>query len=254
MRIQEQFTVITTLTVAEMKGRYRNTFAGLLWVMFNPLILFSVHALIFKHVLRIDLDRYYTFLLSGLLPWIYISNTLTQTVHSFITMREPLLSFQIHPVSIIISKSIDSFINFIFPFGFLFILLSQIESFTYIGILLVPIAMFFIFVTTTALAIFLATLQVFFRDTQYLTHFTLSILFYRTPIFYPRHLIPVNYQFLVDINPFYALINIFKVCLWDYSFSAFMASVTMTSIFTVIIIVISILFWKKTRNELYINI
>ena len=53
MYIKNQLTVIKTLTIAELKSRYRNTFAGLLWVMINPLILFSVHALIFKHILKL---------------------------------------------------------------------------------------------------------------------------------------------------------------------------------------------------------
>ena len=254
MRLQEQFTVISTLTLAEMKGRYRNTIAGLLWVMFNPLIMFSVQAIIFKHILKINLDRYYTFLLSGLLPWIFINSTLTQTVHSFITMREPLLSFQIHPVSIIISKSFDSFFNFIIPFTFLFIILLPQEDFSLTGILLLPIPLVMTFVATTALAIFLATLQVFFRDTQYITNFILSIMFFLTPIFYPRHLIPAEYQFLVDINPLYAFIYIFKVNLWSFSFSDWVNAVLHASYFLIGILIISTIFWKKTRNELYINI
>ena len=254
MYLKEQALVISTLTLAEMKGRYRNTFAGLLWVMFNPLIMFSVHALIFKHILQINVDRYYIFLLSGLLPWIYINNTLTQTVYSFITMREALLSFQIHPVSIIISKSIDNFFNFIMPFLFLFFALWSSESYDFIGLCLLPIAMIFLAVAVSAMAVFLATLQVFFRDTQYITNFILSIMFFLTPIFYPRKLIPADYQILIDLNPFYAFIKLFKVSLWNFSFTEWLDALGIASIFLTIILIISTLFWKKTRNELYINI
>ncbi|MFT6631443.1 MAG: ABC-type polysaccharide/polyol phosphate export permease [Bacteriovoracaceae bacterium] len=254
MRIKEQFTVISTLTLAEMKGRYRNTVAGVLWVMFNPLIMFGVHALIFKHILKINVDRYYIFLLSGLLPWIYINNTLTQTVHSFLTMRESLLSFQIHPVSVIVSKSIDNFTNFIFPFIFLFILLYDSENFSWHGILLLPFAMIILFLGVTYMALFLATLQVFFRDTQYITNFVLSVMFFLTPIFYPRHLIPDEYQIFVDANPFYAFINIFKVNLWDFSYAGAQDAFLYSLGFLGIIMFITTIFWTKTRNELYINI
>lgn len=254
MYIKDQFTVISTLTIAEMKGRYRNTVAGVLWVMFNPLILFFVHALIFKHILKINVNRYYIFLLSGLLPWTYISNVLTQTVHSFITMRESLLSFQIHPISVIISKSIDNFINFLMPFLFLLIALWHQESFNLYGLLLLPISMLLLFVAVTAMAAFLSTLQVFFRDTQYITNFMLSIMFFLTPIFYPRELIPAKYQILVDLNPFYAFIQPFTVCLWNFEFGRWIEAFTTACIFLSIIIAISTTFWTKTRNELYINI
>ncbi len=254
MYIKDQFTVISTLTIAEMKGRYRNTVAGVLWVMFNPLILFSVHALIFKHILKIDVERYYIFLLSGLLPWTYINGVLTQTVHSFITMRESLLSFQIHPVSVIVSKSIDGFINFLMPFIFLLIALWSQEDYNLIGLALLPLSMLYIFIGVTAMAVFLSTLQVFFRYTQYITNFLLSIMFFLTPIFYPRQLIPSEYQILVDLNPFYAFIDPFKVCLWDFSFQSWLNSMGTASLFLGIILMISTSFWTKTRNELYINI
>lgn len=254
MHLKEQYLVISTLTLAEMKGRYRNTIAGVLWVMFNPLIMFGVHALIFKHILKINVDRYYIFLLSGLLPWIYINNTLTQTVHSFITMRESLLSFQIHPVSVIISKSLDNFVNFICPFIFLFLALYSDENFHIVGILMLPISMLILFVGVTYMALFLSTLQVFFRDTQYIANFILSVMFFLTPIFYPRELIPTKYQIFVDLNPFYAFIRLFKVNLWKFSYTDLGSSLATALIFLAIIVTITTYFWNSTRNELYINI
>ncbi|MAX65622.1 MAG: ABC transporter permease [Bacteriovoracaceae bacterium] len=254
MYLREQLTVISTLTFAEMKGRYRNTVAGVLWVMFNPLIMFGVHALIFKHILKVNVDRYNIFLLSGLLPWIYINNTLTQTVHSFITMRESLLSFQIHPVSIIISKSLDNFINFLLPFAFLFFMLFGSENYDPIGLLTLPLSLLLLFCAVTYMAVFLATLQVFFRDTQYITNFILSVMFFLTPIFYPRSLIPPNYQIFVDLNPFYAFIQTFKISLWTFTIEGYLQALMSACLFLSFIMAITVLLWKNTRNELYINI
>ena len=254
MSLKHQLLVTSTLTVAEMKARYRNTVAGVLWVMLNPLILFSVHALIFKNILKIDIDRYFIFLLSGLLPWIFVNNSVTQSVFSFITMRESLLSFQIHPMTVILSKCIDQFINFIIPFVFLFFLLADSESFHFAGLAFIPLALISLFAGTFALTLFLATLQVFFRDTQYLTNFLFSILFFLTPIFYPRHLIPENYQIFVDINPIFAWIRPFKIALWKFNIVA-LTEATITSFgVTFLFCAIAISFWKWTRNELYINI
>jgi len=254
MYIKNQLTVIKTLTVAELKSRYRNTFAGLLWVMINPLILFSVHALIFKHVLKINVEKYYVFLLSGLLPWIFMSTLLLQSISIFVTKRESLLSFQIHPISLIISKSIDSFINFIIPFTLLFVILFSDNHFNIVGLLYVPLLMIIMFIGTITTAIILAVLQVFFRDIEYILSFVMNVMFFLTPIFYPRHLIPEKYQIFVDFNPFYAYIRGFKAALWEFSYQEINTAILNSLIFVSITSVLSLVFWKRFRNEIYLNI
>jgi lipopolysaccharide transport system permease protein len=254
MQFKNQLTVISTLTMAELKGRYRNTFAGVIWVMINPLILFSVHALIFKHILKINVDKYYIFLLSGLIPWIFMSTLLLQTVNIFITKRDSLLSFQIHPVSVIIAKCIDCLINFIIPFMFLFIILSIGEEFNPMALVFMPILMIIMFIGTTAMAITFSVIQVFFRDVEYILTFVMNVLFFLTPIFYPRHLIPDKFQVFVDINPFYTYIRGFKATLWEFNYGEIYNAIGVSLLFMALSVALSIIIWKKFRNELYLNI
>ncbi len=254
MSLKHQLLVTSTLTLAEMKARYRNTVAGVVWVMLNPLIMFSVHALIFKYILKLDIDRYFVFLLSGLLPWIFVSNSITQSVHSFLTMRESLLSFQIHPMAVILSKCADQFVNFIIPFLFLFVVLMEKETFNPVGLAFLPLILLFLFVGVFSMTLFLATLQVFFRDTQYITNFVLNVLFFLTPIFYPRHMIPDQYQIFVDINPIFALINPFKIALWQYNLPVLTEATLISFGVAAGFLILALSFWKWTRNELYINI
>lgn len=252
--MKNQLTVIKTLTIAELKNRYRNTIAGLLWVMINPIILFSVHALIFKHILKINVDKYYIFLLSGLLPWVFMSSMLTQTVSVFITRRESLLAYQIHPISLIISKALDNFINFIIPFTFLFILLWLNNDFSLIGLAFIPFLMIIMLIGIVGLTVILSTLQVFFRDIEYIIQFVVNIMFFLTPIFYPRRLIPENFQFFVDLNPFYGFIRGFKAALWNFNSTEIISSIIHASGFAILISFFSLIIWKKFKNELYLKI
>ncbi len=246
--------VITTLTLSEMKGRYRNTWAGFLWVIINPIMMFSVHALVFKHILKLDIDRYYVFLLGGLLPWIFVSSTLTMTSNTLITSREVLLSFQISPIAIMGSKVIDNFINFLAPFLLLFGILCFQEDFNWIGLLSVPLSMLFLFISTYAISIFTAILQVYLRDVQYILTFGLSLLYFLTPIFYPRSMVPDNIAWIVDINPIYAIVRPFQVALYNFD-SELLAQALWNSFgVTVIMIVAAITFWRSKRNELYLYI
>jgi ABC-type polysaccharide/polyol phosphate export permease len=254
MNYKKQFTIISTLTVSEMKGRYRNTWAGFLWVIINPILMFSVHALVFKHILKLDMDRYYVFLLGGLLPWLFISSTLLMTSNAFITNREVLLSFQINPLMILASKVIDNFINFISPFLLLFVVLLFQEEFSVYGVLSLPISMLALVVGTFSLATFFATLQVYFRDTQFILSFGLSILYFLTPIFYPAEMVPSHLSWMIKINPIYALINPLQIALWDYDAQTLVKALLNSFFFNINIIFVSTYFWRKKRNELYLYI
>jgi ABC-type polysaccharide/polyol phosphate export permease len=245
---------IYTLTIADMKGRYRNTFAGVLWVMFSPILMFLVHSLVFKHILKLNVDRYFVFLLAGLLPWIFITSTIQQNASVFLTKREVLLSFQINPLSVLFSKILDNFFNFIIPFFGLFFVLLAYDDFHPVGLAFLPLNIFMLFAMTVSLNIFVATLQVFFRDMEYIVQFLFSILFFLTPIFYPEELIPDKFKMIVTFNPIYAVIKPLQKSLWKFDQELLNQALVNSFIFTISISLISYLIWRKKKNELYLYI
>ncbi len=237
-----------------MKGRYRNTFAGFLWVMFNPLIMFAVHSIVFKHILRLDVDRYFVFLLAGLLPWVFMTSTIQATANTFLTMRDVLMSFQINPLSLLFSKLLDNFINFIIPFFFLFFFVFFNEGIPLKGIAYLPLNLTLMLLMTLSLNILVSTLQVFYRDVQYVIQFGFSILYFLTPIFYPESLVPAQYQWIMRINPFYAVIKPFQNSLWNFNQTMLNESIVSASLFVAVVSAASYLTWKRKRNELYLYI
>lgn len=252
MSFSKAYTVISTLTFSEMKGRYRNTWAGVLWVIMNPILMFSVQALVFKHILNLNIARYYVFLLGGLLPWIFISSTLAMTCNAFLTNREILLSFQVDPLAILAAKVIDNFINFLLPFIILFSVLLFTDGFTLIGVSTVPLSMILLLYGAFTMSLFFATLQVYFRDTQFILNFALSILFFLTPIFYPVDKVPLTLRWIVDINPIYAIIRPFQIALYDFNSSAIIPAFIRCLFFNLSITIVTFIFWRKKRNELYL--
>jgi ABC-type polysaccharide/polyol phosphate export permease len=79
------------------------------------------------------------------------------------------------------------------------------------------LALFLTFVASilmvSAFSLALAILNVFVRDTAFLVGFGLRILFYITPIIYPRERVPDDYQWLVNLNPFAYLIDFYNKAL-----------------------------------------
>jgi ABC-type polysaccharide/polyol phosphate export permease len=247
--------LIWELAKANLKSRYRNTWAGFLWVILNPMIMFGVQSLIFKHVLKLNVDQYYIFLLSGLLPWIFLVQSSEMSTSLFVVNGGLLKSFKMDPRILVMAQLMDNFINFMSVFVILFIAglflndFNQFSSFYWL-----PLAFMILILSACGISLILATLQVFFRDTRFIIQFLFQILFFLTPIFYPVDFIPEQYRFLVSFNPFFAIITTFRSLFINYNIDTYPSHFLTGLYWTIGIWIVALTFWKFKKNELILRL
>jgi lipopolysaccharide transport system permease protein len=68
--------LIQVLVVRDLKARYRGSVLGFLWTFLNPILLMATYTLIFSVYMRIEMEHYAAFLMTGLLPWLWFSSSL----------------------------------------------------------------------------------------------------------------------------------------------------------------------------------
>lgn len=239
------------MTWANMKSRYRKTFAGLIWVIMNPILMYGAQSLAIKNFLRLELPNFYVFLLGGLLPWIFITQTLNMTAPVIVANGELLKSFKINPKVLLYSQILDNFINFLISFLLLFFPLWLQTKENPAGLIFLPLALFLLLLGTFAIGSFLALLNVFFRDTAFVVNFLTGVLFFLTPIFYPASYIPDKYRFFVELNPFYAFIRPVRSTIYHYDFEVMMMSFGKALLFLIPLLALSIFYWRSKKNALY---
>src|SRR5262249_1676807 len=112
--------LIQTLVMRDLKGRYRGSALGLLWTLLNPLLYMAVYALVFSVYMRMAIEHYAVFLLSGLLPWIWFASSLMMGTTSIIEggslIKKVFLPPQVLPTVTVISN----FANFLLSLPLLF--------------------------------------------------------------------------------------------------------------------------------------
>lgn len=234
-----------------MKSRYRKTIAGFLWVVLNPILLFAVHALIFKAILKIDIPNYFLFLLGGLLPWIFITNNMLMTTNAFIIQREIIRSFTLSPLSLLFAHTMDNFINFLAAFFILFVGLAFYGTPNFHCLWLLPLAVISLLIFSLSLSTILATLQVFLRDIQFLTQFVNNILYLLTPIFYPPEFIPEGFRWAVLVNPYYIMIQPFQIILNNYSNRDLSTALILSFTLSISMSGLAYYCWQKGKKRLY---
>ncbi len=250
MEVKYLLPQIIDLTLASLKSRYRKTFAGFFWVLMNPLMMFGVQSLVFKKFMRIEVPDYSLFLLSGLLPWIFFTQTIQMGTPIFVTYSQLLRSFKINPIVILSSQVLDNFINFIMSFLIILIPLYLFSSRPWGGIVLLPLAVIPLAIGTFSLTAILSTLNVFFRDINYVVGFIFNLFFFITPVFYPREFIPEDWRWLISFNPIAYFLEPFRSLLHE-SGEGLLLELAWSYLVAVILMVMAWFTWKRKKNDFY---
>lgn len=252
--LRQNFELVITMTKATMKSRYRKTLAGFFWVILNPILTFSVQSIIFTHILKLQMDNYFLFLLSGIIPWIFLTSTISMTVSLFVSSRPVLMAFKLDPRIFVLAQTIDNFITFVISFLILLFLNRDIEVVSVVKIIMLLISLFITCSTAFFASCLLATLHSFMRDTQFIVQFALNLIYFITPIFYPKELIPAQYQWAITYNPFFIIIKPFQSIFWKYNFSLYIDDTLKALGILVAVMIISVLYWEKNKDALYFKI
>lgn len=242
---------VIDLTLASIKSRYRKTFAGFIWVILNPLLMFGVQSLVFKKFMKMDIPDYYLYLLGGLLPWIFISSTIQMGTPVFIAQAHLLKSFKINPLVLLASQVLDNFINFMASFFIILLPFYFFSDRSAIALAYMPMVLIPLLVGTCALTLTMSLLNVFYRDINFIMSFAFSLLFFITPIFYPRGYVTEEWQWMVDYNPFTYFIEPFRTLLWDVNRTDFWIKVLESFGVALLSCVITVLTWQRRRNGFY---
>ena len=232
-----------------MRSRYRKTFAGLLWVVLNPVILYSVQSLVFQNILKIDISDYPLFLLTGLLPWTFFTQSLEMGIPVIDSSRELLKGIKTSPFNLVMAQVTDNIFNFLLVFIILLIPYVIIWGSFDLKMLLAPVTLVPLIVSVSALVALLSMLNIFYRDIKYIAAFVVNVMFFLTPIFYPRSFVPESFRLIVDLNPIYIAIAPFRSCFLPYSDGPLWLEVFKSYVLAIVLVWLTIYIWKKNRNE-----
>lgn len=200
------------LTLREIKSRYKQSFLGYAWVLFNPLAQMLIMSFVFSLILRVPSlgVPYPLFLFSALLPWSLFANSLSRAVNVLVE-NAPLIKKIYFPREIfiqssLIAKIVDFLLASVIFVGFIFYYQVNI---TWNILWVLPI--FFIQeLFTYGLALILAAVNLFYRDIQYLLSLILVLWMYITPVIYPMEMVPEEYKFIFMFNPMAVIVNAYR--------------------------------------------
>ncbi len=200
--------LLLSLVRKELKVKYKNSVLGFLWSMLNPLLTLIVYYFVFQIVLRNGIPMFAVFLLCGLLIWNFFSAALPGAAQSVVA-NAGIVKKVAFPREILALAPVGAAL-FFFSLQALILLAAVVVFQVHVAWAFVPLlvpALVGLVLFTSALAIFLAAVNVYLRDTQHLLELVLMAWFWATPIAYQYELIAFHLRvrhwptWLMMLNP-----------------------------------------------------
>jgi lipopolysaccharide transport system permease protein len=194
--------LIVVLTQKEIKLRYKNSWLGYVWSVANPLAFAILYFVAFSVIMRVDIPQYPLFLIAGLFPWQWVSNSVSASPGLFLGNAALLKKVRFPRIILVAAFVLNDGIHFLCSIPVLVVFLywygSRPSWSWLVGIPLLALGQF---VLVYGLVVTIASLNLFFRDLERLTTLVVTFLFFLTPIVYSESMIPVQYRALAYLNP-----------------------------------------------------
>lgn len=196
----------------DVKVRYKQTAIGIVWAVLQPFTQMVVFTLFFNKAVGVQSGSehvpYAIFSFTGLLFWNYFSQALQRSANSLVDNQSVVTKVYFPRIIPPISSTIVSLIDFAFA-SIVFVGLMIYFQFTptVAGLLILVPAILLTFIAATGPGLFLAAVNVKYRDVKQALPFILQIGLFLTPVIYPVTAIPERFQWLLYLNPMTGVIN-----------------------------------------------
>jgi lipopolysaccharide transport system permease protein len=220
------------LASRDVKVRYKQTVLGACWAVIQPLLGMIVFTVFFRRLIGTangDVP-YPLFTYAALVPWTYFSGTLGLAGNSLIANSNLITKVYFPRVLLPASSALSGLLDFLVGSAFLAVLMAYYRVHPTWALMFFPILMIGMWMFTLGASMWLAALNVRYRDVKYTIPFLIQLGLFVTPVIYPKTLIPHGLQRLLVLNPLAGLIEGFRACLFpqhpvDFSLIAGSAAV-----------------------------
>ena len=240
--------MIGSLVKRELRGKYAKSVLGFLWAFLYPLFQILIYTLVFKYVFNNRTPFYYIYLMSGLLPWTFFSDSFGQGAGSVIYNSEMVKKIYFPREVLVISEVNAKLINMLLSFivMFFFILFSTVGFSR--QLVLLPVLVLIEYLMTLGLSFLSACITVYFRDFEYVVNVVLMAWIWMSPVLYRLDDVGGKFRSLLMLNPFTIIIDSYHLVLFDHAWPKLSYLLT-AGLEGIVVLIIGYLIFSKLKGH-----
>ena len=239
-----------TLAWRDIVVRYKQTIVGILWTILRPLATMIIFTFVFGKIAKLPSDAgvpYVLMVFGGMLPWQFISGTVTTgsdaLVGNHALISKVYFPRMIIPTARIIMALVELLINAVL-FSLLFLWFGYVPSW---HIVFLPLFLIMAILLALGVTYFISSLNVKYRDFQYVVPFLVQLGLYISPIGFSSSVVPEKWRLLYSCNPVVGIVDGVRWCLFNSPLIT--GSVISAAAVSVVLFLFGIWFFRKMESE-----
>ena len=249
--------LIYFLTKRELQVRYKQSFFGISWAVLQPLAFAGVLAVVFGKLVPLPTEGlpYAVFALVAIVPWQFISGTITNCASSMVQDANLISKVYFPRLALPIAKASSLIVDLAVSLP---VVLAVIIAYGVAIKATAPLVVLFLalgVVSAFAIGTLFAAINVKYRDVNQIVPVFIQLVFFATPIIYSTHALHVTdrWLYILSLNPFFSVIEGVRWALIGTEYPG-TGQIAISVASALVILVVALRYFRRTEQTFADNI
>jgi lipopolysaccharide transport system permease protein len=235
----------------DLAVRYKQTAIGVAWSVLRPLLIMIVFTIVFGTLAGLDdpaSDAPYAIVVfSALLPWQFFAGALADSSASLIENANMISKVYFPRLTMPVSSVLVNLADLAISFGLLLILMIVLQHPPSLRFLALPPLILLAMAAALGAGIWMAALNVKYRDFRYIVPFIVQLGLYVSPVGFPSTVVPDEWRLIYSLNPMVGVIDGFRWAILGGA-EVYWPGFVLSLVITVVILVLGIAYFRRTER------
>jgi lipopolysaccharide transport system permease protein len=230
--------------------RYKQTVIGIAWALIRPFLTMIVFVFVFSKLAKLPSDGapYPILVFAALLPWQFFSNAFTEAGNSLINNANMISKVYFPRLVVPTSAVIVSFVDFLISGVILVGLMIWYGFAPDWRIFTLPLFIFIAFAAAMGAGLWIAALNVKYRDFRYIIPFVVQFGLYVSPVGFSSSIVPEQWRLLYSINPMVGVIDGFRWAILGGNTQLYWPGFLLSLSLVLVMLITGIIYFRKTEK------
>lgn len=230
--------------------RYKQTTIGIFWALIRPFLTMVVFTVVFGNLAKLPSTVPYPILVfAAMLPWQFFSNALTECSNSLVSNANLVSKIYFPRLIVPTSSVMVSFVDFLISGMILLALMAWYNFVPSWRILTLPAFIIIAFAASMGAGLWLAALNVKYRDFRYVVPFIAQFGLYVSPVGFSSNIVPEKWRLLYSINPMVGVIDGFRWAILGGEAQIYLPGFILSTGLVVLLFISGIWYFRKTERS-----